>query len=198
MIASVPARRASLLSASTAAGSTRASLGRITIGASVPSKSRPISAYSGSLSSAARPARPAGVRGRNSAGTSSAAGPASWSRPAGPAPVSAGFIGFRRTHRPTARALRPPGSQPVDQGGIERRGFGPVDQLVEQLVVPGSRDGEDLADLQFLGARAPPHAALERQDAHLALLQRRHATSCEPAPGKTMVGVDTIQNPPRA
>src|SRR5579859_6735442 len=152
MTASVPTRPASARSAVTAPGCALASAGWATIGESVPSKSRPIRACSGPASSAASPARPAAVCGRN---------------PAGP---SARLTGVRRAYRAPSRPPGPPGSQPFDQDGVERRRLGPVDQLVEQLVVTRGRDGETLPDFQLLRPRAGPGAALESKDAHVALL----------------------------
>src|ERR1700735_4264487 len=117
----------------------------------------PISARSGPASSAARPVRPAADLGRKPEGT-----PASRAESPGPPrsgppprpPGSAGFIGPRRTHGAPPGSLGPPGSQPLDQDRIEGRSFRPVDQLVEQLVVPGGGHREALLDLQLLRPRA--------------------------------------------
>ena len=64
MTASVPTAWASLISAGTAPGRARAARGSATIGASVPSKSVPISARPGLVSSASSPACPSGVADR--------------------------------------------------------------------------------------------------------------------------------------
>src|SRR6185312_17185826 len=47
-------------------------------------------------------------------------------------------------------------------------------QLVEQLVVPRRRDAEHLGDRLLLRAGGAPCPALEGEDAHIPLRQRRH------------------------
>src|ERR1700735_4344485 len=80
--------------------------------------------------------------------------------------------GFRRPDPLAPRALRP---QPLDQRRVEPEGLVRVDQLVEQLVIPGGGDAENLGDGLFLGPGRAPGAPLEGEHAHVTLRQGRHA-----------------------
>ena len=129
MTARVPTARARRLNAGTAPGWARAARGSATIGASVPSKSVAISARRGPLSSASSPACPSGVTALGRCVTPTGSG---------------------QTDALPPGAL---GAQALDQRRVEGERLGRVDQLVEQLVVPGSRDVEHLGDGLFLDAR---------------------------------------------
>jgi hypothetical protein len=60
-------------------------------------------------------------------------------------------------------------AQSLDQRRVELKGLRQVDQLVEDLVVPGRRHPERVADVLLLGASRAPRPPLEGKDAHVAL-----------------------------
>src|SRR5271166_820906 len=145
IMASVPTAPARAVRAGTAPGWARASPGRSTIGASVPSKSAATSACRGSASSASRPAWPSGV-----------------ADPGGEviAAASSGLpLGALRPGRPHALPTGPLGAQPLDEHRVECQRLGPVYQLVQQLVVPGGRHVEHLGDGLLLHAGRSPGSA---------------------------------------
>ncbi len=82
----------------------------------------------------------------------------------------------RRAHPLPAGPLR---AQPLDQDRVGLERLRPVDQLVEQLVVPGRRHVEHLGDGLLLHARGPPATPLERQDPHVTFRQPGHTTSSD-------------------
>src|ERR1700722_3147402 len=171
MTARVPARSPRRRSTAVAPGSARAAAGSGTIGASVPSKSSPIRAAPGSATSASSPARPAAVRGTGSGDRRRADGPRSgWFCESGTGLVWP-RIRAGGAHPATAGSLP---AEPGDQGRVELSRLRPVDDLIQQLVVPGGRHGEGLEDLPLLGAGKPPPAALEGEDALVRLGERRH------------------------
>src|SRR5215472_9567480 len=159
MIATVPT--AAPVAASADAGSA-------TMGDSVPSKSEAISACAGSARIASSPAWPSAVAARTGGADTPTSCPAQPPRSLG--------ARLRRPHSLPPRPLRP---QPLDQHRIELERLRAVDQLVEQLVVPGRRDAEHLRDGLLLGASGAPRAPFEGQDAHVALGQRRHPASLQ-------------------
>src|SRR5690348_16132446 len=133
--ASVPTTPASSRRAPTAPGSARASRGSATIGASVPSKSVAISARAGSRRIAASPAFPSAVRAAPVIPQSPSSG-----RPG---------LGSPGAHPVPAGALPP---QPLDQDGVEPQRLGPVDEVVQQLVVAGRGETKHVGDRLLLGA----------------------------------------------
>src|SRR5580658_8542604 len=162
MIATVPATRASRRRTAVVGGPALASAGSSTIGARVPSKSSAMSDVRGRAMSAARPARPDSVAGSGRTG---------------------GGTGSVRARRPDALAPAALPPQARHQDRVELGGLGPVNELIEQLVIPGDRHAENLQDLAFLGASQPPPAPLEGQNAHIALGQvRQFRPPWQPAP----------------
>src|SRR5215472_1831947 len=130
--------------ASTAAGSALASAGSGTMGASVPSKSSAITAPPGSSSKAPRPARPSAVAGTGSRLAALGFGVVT-------------IVAYPRSSAFAARtqlvSLRSPSAQPGHERGVEPSRLSSVDQLVEQLVVPGRGQPECLEYFAFLGTR---------------------------------------------
>src|SRR5579875_1109673 len=175
--------------------STATAAGRPVITASVPtrsarapSKSIAITARAGSASSADRPARPAAV-----AGSGTAPGAPSPMQP--PSPGSGPASG-RAAAGPQPRPGRAAAAQPGDDHRIGLRGRRIVDQLAEDLVVPGGRHPEHGEDLALLRAGGAPPVPLEGQDAHLKLGQRRHLASRRFSP--PIVGGPAGARPPRS
>src|SRR5215468_6829206 len=141
--AMVPTSGVSSRNAVTACGSALACSGSGTIGESVPSKSVAISALDGSARSAATPARPSPV----SCGCArlSHEGTASGDMP--PTPCSAAAAGAQLA------PVSPPLAQPSHQRGIELHRLRAVNELVQQLVIPGRGKPEGAENFPLLGAR---------------------------------------------
>src|SRR5258708_29095255 len=189
MTATVPTAGARAWMALSAAGSTLALAGSATIGASVPSKSSAISARPGRASSAARPALPSGVAGSGTALPEALPSDAIASAPISGSPrahwLSVSWSGPAGSAQPAAYG--PPPAQPGNQRRIELRRRRPVDQLVQQLVVPRWRHLKHLEYLPLLGTWRSPPASLKGQDACLKLGQRRHSTTLAPSPPALIV-----------
>jgi len=54
--------------------------------------------------------------------------------------------------------------QATDEHRIMSHGVGRIDHNVQQLIIPGRREAEDLTDRLLLGAGVPPPLPLEVED----------------------------------